>query len=81
MFVEFAQTDEAPVMQLEIAAFTVTVFVVVEVQVPLEVVNVRVYVQVVDPALTTTDALLVAPGIVPFPVILHEYVDIPEGAL
>ena len=42
LFAEFAQTEEEPVIQLEIAALTLTVFVLVELQVPLEVVKVSV---------------------------------------
>jgi hypothetical protein len=60
------------VIQLEIPAFTVTTFVLVEVHDPLEVVSVRVNVQVVVPAFTDTEEALFAPTIVPLPLMLHK---------
>ena len=71
LFVEPAQTEAAPVIQLEIAGFTVTVFVMVVVHDPSEVVNVRVKEHVLVPAFTVTVEVLVAPIMVPFPLILH----------
>ena len=59
-------------MQLVIAALTLTVFVLVELQVPLEVVKVSVKEHVEVPALTVTVAALAGPTIEPFPLMLHK---------
>ena len=72
MLVEFALTASAPVIRHDGGAFTVTVFVLVELQPDVfEVVSVRIN-EPAPLAVTFTDEPVAEPIMLPFPLILHE---------